>query len=153
MSCSADGLKVHFKYFLATGVVDTSIGPSVGHLGPSRHGYKLSIQIACLKLAVALNASRFLALIVSEIEYEWLGDDLSEPQLFLIIHAAPCLNRFLMMWTFDAPARDLTNKDNFIRRAFRSSGYYRNLVFEHAMVHPRKPCMPSGTYWSTGLHF
>ena len=145
-SCSADGLQVHFKFFLNTGLVDTSKAQSVTHIGPSNSGYKLSIQIACLRLAVALNATRFLTHVIKEIEYVWLSDDLSEPQLFALIQAAPYLDRLLMLWTFVMPARNFMNKDNFIRWALGRLPHYRNLVRQHATRYAGRPMMPSGTY-------
>jgi hypothetical protein len=53
------------------GIVDTSKGQSVTHVGPSKDGYKLSVQTACLRLAVTLKATRFLRHLVKEIEYVW----------------------------------------------------------------------------------
>ena len=49
-------------------------------MGPSKDGYKLSIQIACLRLAVTLKAIRFLTHLVKEIEYVWITHDLDMSQ-------------------------------------------------------------------------
>jgi hypothetical protein len=138
---------VHFKYFLNTGVVDTSKAQSITHVGPQTgSGYKLSVQIACLRLAIILKATRFLTHIIREIEYVWLSHDLNLPQLRTLVQVAPHLDRFLLLWTFVIPARRLVQKDRSINTALIHFPHYRNLVRQRATKYARRPMMPSGMY-------
>jgi hypothetical protein len=137
---------VHFKYFLNTGIVDTSKAQSITHVGPkTSSGYKLSVQIACLKLAITLKATRFLTHIIREIEYVWLSDDLNLSQLRALVQVTPYLDRFLLLWTFVIPAHNLVQKDRSINTALTHFPQYRNLIRQHAMNYTKKPMMPSGT--------
>jgi hypothetical protein len=137
---------VHFKYFLNTGIVDTSKGQSVIHVGPSKEGYKLSVQIACLRLAVILNATRFLRHLVKEIEYVWIPHDLDPSQLLALVEAAPYLDKLLVFWTFVTPARNLAQKDHLISSALANLPHFRNIVRQHATRYAGRPMMPSCMY-------
>jgi hypothetical protein len=137
---------VHFKYFLNTGVVDTSKAQSITHAGPkTSSGYKLSVQIACLRLGITLKATRFLTHITREIEYVWLSHDLSLRQLRTLVEVAPYLDRLLLLWTFVIPARSLVQKDRAINSALTHFPRYRNLVRQHAAKYTGRPMIPSGT--------
>lgn len=136
-----------FKYFLTAGIVDTSKAQSVTHIGPSSGGYKLSVQLACLKLAVTLKAPRFLTHVIKEIEYVWLPHDLSLPQLIAMVQVTPYLDRFLVLWTFVLPGCNLVEKDSFIGYALENLPRYRNLIRQHAVGYTGRPMMPSGTYF------
>jgi hypothetical protein len=137
---------VHFKYFLNTGVVDTSKAQSVMHGGPSSNSYKLSVQLACLRLAVILKATRFLTHVIKEIEYVWLSQDLGLPQLLALVQVTPYLDNLLMLWTFAMPVHNLAQKDYLISCALASLFHYRNLVRQHAMRYAGRPMIASGTY-------
>jgi hypothetical protein len=136
--------QVHFKYFLNTGIVDTSKGRSVLHIGPTKDGYKLSVQIACLRLAVALKATRFLTHLVKEIEYVWICHDFDLSQVVALVQAAPYLDRLLVAWTFVTPALNSVQKDCFIHSALTKFPHYRNLVRQQATKYTGGPIMPSG---------
>jgi hypothetical protein len=144
---------VHFKHFLNTGIVDTSKGQSVLHMGPGKAGYKLSVQIACLRLAVTLKATRFLTHLIKEIEYVWIAHDLSLSQLLASVQAAPYLNNLLVVWTFVTPAQNLTQKDCLINSALANLPHYRNLVRKHAARYADGPMMPSGKHSELAIYF
>lgn len=144
---------MHFKYFLNTGVVDTSKGRSVLHIGPSKDGYKLSVQIACLRLAVTLKATRFLTHLVKEIEYVWIFHDLDLSQVVALVQAAPYLDKLLVTWTFIIPVQNFVQKDHLINSALAKLPHYRILVSQHASKYTGGPIMPSGQYSKPTLLF
>jgi hypothetical protein len=144
---------VHFKYFLNTGVVDTSKGRSVLHIGPSKDGYKLSVQIACLRLAVTLKATRFLTHLVKEIEYVWIFHDFDLSQVVALVQAAPYLDKLLVAWTFIIPAQNFAQKDHLISSALAQLPHYRILVSQHASKYAGGPILPSGQYSKSTLLF
>jgi len=93
---------------------------------------------------VALKATRFLTHLVKEIEYVWMSHDLDLPQFAAVVHAAPYLDRLLVVWTFVTPTENLNQKDYIINSALIRLPHYRNLVRQHAAKYVGGLIMPSG---------